>query len=117
MDRIYYLIPKDDINPNLLYVLGLLNSKLMDFYYKNKFKSTHVGGGYLDLRGVQIKKLPIKIPDEKQAKKIKELVERMMKLCEQKSEQQIKNVDYEINEEIYKLYGITKSEQEVIEKS
>ena len=117
MDRIYYLIPKDDINPNLLYVLWLLNSKLMDFYYKNKFKSTHVGGGYLDLRGVQIKKLPIKIPDEKQAKKIKELVERMMKLCEQKSEQQIKNVDYEINEEIYKLYGITKSEQEVIEKS
>lgn len=34
-----------------------------------------------------------------------------------KSEQQIKNVDYEIDEEIYKLYGITKAEQEIIENS
>jgi len=32
-------------------------------------------------------------------------------------EQQIKNKNYEINEEIYKLYDLTKKEQEVIEKS
>jgi len=116
MDRIYYLIPKDNVNLNLLYLLGLLNSKLIDFYYKNKFKSTHVGGGYLDLRGVQIKKLPIKLPSEKQSKRIKELVERIMEFHKQgKSEQQIKNVDYEIDEEVYKLYGITDEEKRVIE--
>ena len=28
----------------------------------------------------------------------------------------IKNIDYEIDEEVYKLYGITKAEQEIIEK-
>ncbi len=117
MDRIYYLIPKSNINLDLLYVLGLLNSKLIDFYYKNKFKSTHVGGGYLDLRGVQIKKLPIKLPDEKQAKRIKELVERIMQFYKEgKPEQQIKNIDYEIDEEIYRLYGITEEEQKIIEE-
>jgi len=30
-------------------------------------------------------------------------------------EQQIKNVDYEIDEEVYKLYGISKEERKVIE--
>ena len=32
-------------------------------------------------------------------------------------EQQIKNVDYEIDSEVYKLYGITKEEQKIIEES
>ena len=115
MDRIYYLILKEGVKIDLMCVLGILNSKLIDFYYKNKFKSTHVGGGYLDLRGVQIKNLPTKLPDEKQSKRIKELVKRMRDLCEKNDEQQIKNVDYEIDEEIYKLYGITDKEKEVIE--
>ena len=39
----------------------------------------------------------------------------MRDLCEKNDEQQIKNVDYEIDEEIYKLYGITDKEKEVIE--
>jgi len=32
-------------------------------------------------------------------------------------EQQIRNVDYEINQEVYKLYGITKEERKVIEQN
>lgn len=53
--------------------------------------------------------------DKESAKqKIKELVERRMKF---KDEQQIKNLDYEIDQEIYKLYDITKEEQKIIEDS
>ena len=32
-------------------------------------------------------------------------------------EQQIRNIDYEIDQEVYKLYGITSEEQKVIEES
>ncbi len=32
-------------------------------------------------------------------------------------EQQIKNIDYEIDEEVYKLYGLTKDEIKIIEES
>ena len=32
-------------------------------------------------------------------------------------EQQIKNIDFEINAEVYKLYDITKEEQKIIEGS
>jgi hypothetical protein len=31
--------------------------------------------------------------------------------------QQIDNVDYEIDEEVYKLYGITDEEKKIIEES
>jgi len=48
----------------------------------------------------------------------KELVERIMEFYKQgKSEQDIKNIDYEIDEEVYKLYGITDEEKKVIEGS
>lgn len=40
-----------------------------------------------------------------------------MELCEKKTEQQIKNVDYEIDEEVYKLYSITDEEKKIIEES
>ena len=36
---------------------------------------------------------------------------------EGESEQEIKNVDDEIDEEIYKLYGITDDERRIIEES
>ena len=73
-----------------------------------------MAGGYIRFDIPYLKLLPIKIPDEKQAKKIKELVERMIELCDKKSEQQIKNVDYEIDEEIYKLYGLSEKDKEII---
>jgi len=109
------LIPKDS---NLFEILlAIINSKLINYYYKMKFETTHMAGGYIRFDIPYLKLLPIKIPDEKQAKKIKELVERMIELCDKKSEQQIKNVDYEIDEEIYKLYGITNEEKKIVEES
>ncbi len=108
------LIPKDEGLFEVL--LAIINSKLINYYYKMKFETTHMAGGYIRFDIPYLKLLPVKIPEQKQANKIKELVERMMKLCKENSEQQIKNVDYEINEEIYSLYGITKTEQDIIEK-
>jgi len=74
MDRIYYLIPKESEKVSLKFVTGLLNSKLIDFYYKVNFGTTHVGGGYLDLRGVQIKQTPIKITSQSEQQPVIKLV-------------------------------------------
>jgi hypothetical protein len=109
------LIPKDRELFEIL--LAIINSKLINYYYRMKFETTHMSGGYIRFDIPYLKLLPIKLPDEKQAKKIRELVLRMMKVSKEKIEQQITNVNYEINEEIYKLYGITDKEREVIENS
>ncbi len=128
MDRIYYLVPKDKTKVNLKFITGVLNSKLIDFYYKINFGSTHVGGNYLDLRGSQINELPIKIiPEEKQKQLIK-FVDRIISLKKQLDEMGDKKTDdeYRISEEIektekeidnfvYKLYNLTTKEIEIIE--
>ena len=117
IDRAYYIKLKED-RVSIKVLLGIINSKLIDFYYKTYFGASHLQGNYLDLKGVDLKKIPIKIPDEKQSAKIEELVERIMKFFrEGKSEQDIRNVDYEIDEEVYRLYGITDEEKRVIEGS
>jgi len=109
------LIPK---NEDLFEViLAILNSNLINYYYKMKFETTHMAGGYIRFDIPYLKLLPIRLPEEKQMERINELVDRIMKLSKNKSMQQIKNVDYEINEEIYKLYGITDKEKEIIENS
>jgi len=115
IDRVYY-IKLNENKISLKVLLGIINSKLIDFYYKTYFGASHLQGNYLDLKGVDLKKIPIKIPSLEQSKRIKELVERIMRFYKEgKSEQDIKNVDYEIDEEVYKLYEITDEEKKVIE--
>ena len=76
-----------------------------------------------------LKLIPIKLPSPQQEKTIVALVEEMLalqkKLHEEKPtgnekeaiERQITNVDYDINAEVYKLYGLTKEEIGIVEES
>ncbi len=110
------LIPKDKGLYEIL--LAIINSKLINYYYRMKFETTHMSGGYIRFDIPYLKLLPIVLPSKTQEKKIKELVERIIRFHKEgKSESQIKNVDYEIDEEIYNLYRLTKEEREIIENS
>lgn len=112
----YGIILKEEHKDKYEVILGLLNSNVLEFYLKNI--STVFRGGYYSYAKRFIENFPIKLPSESQSKKIEELVERIIQFHKEgKSEQQIKNVDYEINQEIYKLYQITPEEQEIIEES
>ena len=125
IDRVYYIKLKEK-NIKIKYFLGLLNSKLIDFYYKIYFGASHLQGNYLDLKGVDLVKIPIHPPSPLQEKKILSLVNQMLSLQKkyhdekiqgnekERLKQQIDNVDYEIDEEIYKLYGITDEEKKMI---
>lgn len=128
IDRVYYIKIKDK-KVDIKFLLGLLNSKLVDFYYKSYFGASHLQGNYLDLKGVDLVKIPIRLPSKFQDQKIISFVNQMLsfqkKLHEENPsgnekeglERQIKNVDYEIDQEVYKLYGITAEEQKIIEES
>jgi len=52
------------------YVLGILNSRLMNFYYLARYATTHVAGGYISFNGVYLESLPIKIPKTSEEKQI-----------------------------------------------
>ncbi|HLD42914.1 MAG TPA: N-6 DNA methylase [Candidatus Nanoarchaeia archaeon] len=109
------------------YLLALLNSKLINFYYDSYFNmgsefTTAVATENLDL-------LPIKQIPEKQQPIIK-LADKMISLnknlnglkdkqTDEKArlEKEIQKLDSEIDEEVYKLYGITEEEKKIIEES
>jgi len=94
-----------DASLDLRYIFGLLNSKLINFYLLytiyNKSKLTmHTDRVYLG-------KIPIKKVDKKTQKEIISIVTKV-------NVNNSKNILPELDEKVYKLYGITKKEQDKI---
>ncbi|MFA6022865.1 MAG: N-6 DNA methylase [Candidatus Pacearchaeota archaeon] len=106
---------------NIKYILGILNSSFIGYFLKSIMR------GNIDIYPDDWKKIPIKLPEKKQETKIVLLVDQMLELQKKYHDekiqgnekeaikQQIKNIDYEIDEEVYKLYGITEEEKKIIE--
>ncbi len=59
-----YFIYGSDVK-TLKYLSCLLNSNLMNFYFKERFSSMHISGGYMRFRKQFIEKVPIIIDKEK----------------------------------------------------
>ena len=113
-----------------MFLLELFNSSLMSFYIQKAiFSETTESARHLDYPYLSLLPIIRKKEKDKDIKKIKENVKLMLKLVEDKFnreysgnekerlEQQIKNVDYEIDQEVYKLYGLTKEEIKIVEES
>ena len=108
------------------YVLALLNSASIQYYtykfiYKNAIRS-------MDFYKAYAEKIPIAKNENQQP--IIKLVDKMLSLNKRlnelkdkstdekaKIEAEIKKIDQEIDELVYKLYGITEAEKKIIEES
>lgn len=130
------LITTKDYNPfiikntsyDLFYILALLNSKLFSFIYtlssslalKDDFRQTTLA---------ELRKLPIKKVNEEQ-KQLNNLSFRMTDLNKKLTnfkntdsnkkfeiEEAIKRTDREIDDVVYRIYGITDSEKKIIESA
>ena len=105
------------------HLLAILNSKLGWFLISNT--CTQIRGGY-QLIWKYFGNVPI---TKNKSPKLERLVEEMLHLQKkyheegltgnenERLEQQIRNIDYEIDQEVCRLYGITKEEQRIIEES
>ncbi|HJX50528.1 MAG TPA: N-6 DNA methylase, partial [Candidatus Nanoarchaeia archaeon] len=125
----FNIITKDENKAKIKYLLALLNSRLINFYHTEKYldKSKNL---FQKILIQNAKKFPIKIPDCQiqeevcsRVNKILELTKSLNELGEKltdernRLEEQINKTDEDIDKMIYKIYGITKEEQEIIEKS
>ena len=89
LDRIYYIVRKENDFSNEL-LLAILNSEIMDKFYEFYFGSTKVGGGYYDLKGSQIKSLPVpKNPDRNLVREIEILVNKYISLKKEAEDSKI----------------------------
>ena len=130
LNTLYSLILTDSLY-DLKYVLGVLNSQLMQFYFSRKYVSSHVRGGYLRFKPMFTNQLPIRRIDFENPQDVKmhddlvAIVERMLDLHkrlkdakgeEKKNlERQIARTDRKIDNLVYDLYGITEEERKIME--
>ena len=97
---------------NLKYVLALLNSKLyyLWFYYKGKRK-----GEMLELCKKPISDMPIKRISESQQIVFINLVNRILAARSRYPEANVSDLEAEIDQKIYDLYGLTSEERTIVE--
>lgn len=113
---------------SLKYLVAILNSKLINWYYINKFTNKSVLT--VNISKTFLDQLPIKITSESQQQPIIKLVDCMLSFNKQlqevgdkktaqtaKLEEDIKKTGEEINNLVYKLYGINEEEKKIIEES
>jgi hypothetical protein len=125
----YGLLFRNDIKEDHRYFLGVLNSALLDKFLKTI--STALRGGFYSYENKYIKQLPIKTinftdPAEKKLHdNIVALVDVMLDLNKKiqtakgsrkdQIQRQIEKTNKEIDDIVYKLYGITDKERNAIE--
>lgn len=128
----YGLFFKKDNPHSLKYLQGILSSKLLDFYLHRI--SSPFRGGYWSYGKRFIEKIPIRTidfsnPDDKSLHdKMVVLIEQMTQLYvdlensrtpndQNIIKRQIESLDNQINNLVYELYGLTKKDVNIVEKT
>ena len=106
--------PATILTPFNHYLLAVLNSKLLDWYFC--LIGVERDGGYYEYKPMFIKRLPIpKIPTAKQLP-FTELVDRILAAKAKDSSTDTSNWETEIDHLVYKLYDLTAKEIATVEK-
>ncbi len=99
-------------------ILGVLNSKLMTYFYKKKFFPTHMQGGAFGFDTLSVETIPIPQITEKNqelADKITDCAERILKSKEKDPKANTQGLEKEIDALVYQLYNLTDEEIKIIE--
>lgn len=103
---------KESCPCDLRYLLALLNSKLMNYIYANKFKSTKKVFSEIQARSVG--ELPIRLSETPQ---LVTLAEKALQAKKEDFNADISGILHEIDNLVYNLYGISPEEVELIESN
>jgi hypothetical protein len=82
LDTLYVGLLKDT-SYSLKYILAILNSKLINFYYKTAFGAVHIGSNYLEYRTRYLDTLPIKPPSQAKKTELANLVDNILEVNKQ----------------------------------
>lgn len=100
-----------DIKINLYFILGIVNSNLMNWYYSNRLVTNE--DSTPQLKNFDLDNFPIMNPTFEAEKKMESLVLKILKLKEKDKE--IFEFDEKIDNLVYKLYALTYDEVLVVD--
>ena len=106
-----YFISTDDLS-----LLAILNSRLFDWYARHKFQSLNDpwAGGRLQFKKASMKVVPIADRTAAQRSELSYLVKQILADPESNG---VRDIEREIDELVYNLYGLTKEEKALIKRT
>lgn len=97
------------------YILGVLNSKLMKYYFG--FIGVMTAGGAYTLKAATISALPFKIANEEVQSTIADIVKEILRMKENNHEADATQQENRIDQIVYDLYGISDADRVLIERA
>ncbi len=100
-------------------ILGILNSKLMTYFYKKKFFPTHMQGGAFGFDTLSVETLPIPQitkSNKPTAHKITDCAKAILEAKEKDPKANTQRSEKEIDALVYRLYNLTDEEIKIIEE-
>ena len=112
LDSMAFMVGKD-----LKYILGILNSKLSDFYIKTYVHMYGDTGFLLSNQYVERIPLPPITPQNQPiVQKIETLVDQILAIKNHTPDADTRQLERQIDQLVYKLYGLTEEEIKIIER-
>jgi len=112
-----------DFSINSKFLISILNSSLMSYWYCTKFESKHLKGGYLGFDIPSVKEIPVKEISPEQQKPFIQLVDQILLITKDKDyldnedkQMKVKKLENEIDSLVYKLYDLTPEEIKIVEE-
>ncbi|HRS06082.1 MAG TPA: N-6 DNA methylase [Candidatus Ratteibacteria bacterium] len=103
-------------------ILSLLNSTLISFWYKHFFRSLALAGGYLRISEREISQIPIPKISQFQQNILIALVDKILAITKDEDylqnpakQAKVKEYEKQIDQLVYKLYGLTDEEITIVE--
>jgi len=116
----YFLIPKPGkrIKYDLEFFLALINSRLLNFYYRNYLVTNPESTP--QLKKFHLEQLPVKrlnLKDHSEKELYEELVSLAKKIMESKEDAEKKAWEEELNRLVFKIYQLSDEEMELVERA
>lgn len=103
-----------DFKVDKRYILGLLNSKLMSYFYAQKYFASHMQGSAFGFDTLSVGNLPIpKITKENQ-NLVDEIINLVDKILDFKKANKVTELESKIDDLVYKLYNLSDDEIKLI---
>ena len=100
-----------DKDPDLKFILALMNSKLMNYVYSKKFKSTKTV--FSEIQARSVKELPIPCVSSSVKDEFILLSEKIINNKKNNTDTAV--LENEIDQIVYELYGLTEEEIKIVE--
>lgn len=112
---LYILVKKETTIGYLEYYLSILNSKLYGFYFRNYFSEDDAL--FPKIKVNELKSLPILVLEENKQFSFVEKAVRILKTKKENPESDTTALEQEIDQMVYKLYGLTQEEIQIVENA